>query len=278
MRPGLLFVNAVLLILSIGQSREAPCRPIPGLESLLATTRVLWLGEMHGTVESPAFLANATCLALRAGREVTVALEIPAEEQPRVDTFLASSGLERDLARLLESPFWRSEYQDGRRSQAMLLLLSRMRELGAGRRLRVLLIDQLAFQTRPAERDQAMAEAVAKASAETPRGIVIVLTGNVHARVARGSPWDPEYESAAYRLTHLKPQLAVKALDVSYQGGSAWVCTTASSSSCQVREVKGNPAAGGEGVTLYPAVTGAFHGLYAVGMLTASPPAWKPSS
>ena len=161
----------------------------------------------------------------------------------------------------------------------MLSLLSRLRELGgAGRRLRVLLIDQLAFQNQPAERDQAMAEAVAKASADSPRGIVIVLTGKLHARVTRGSPWDPEYEAAAWRLTRLKPELGVKALDVSYQGGSAWTCTSASASSCQVREIKGHGATAGEGIRLYPAVTNAFHGIYAVGTLTASPPASKPAS
>ena len=68
------------------------CQAIPGLDSLLATTPVLWLGEMHGTVESPAFVSNAACLALRGERPVTVALEIPAEERARVDAFLASRG------------------------------------------------------------------------------------------------------------------------------------------------------------------------------------------
>ena len=123
-----------------------------------------------------------------------------------------------------------------------------------------------------------MAEAVGKASADSPRGIVIVLSGNLHARVTRGSPWDPEYEAAAWRLTRLKPNLGVTALNASYQGGSAWTCASASPSSCQARELKGNAATAGEGIRLYPAVTNAFHGLYGVGTLTASPPAWKPAS
>ena len=159
---------------------------------------MLWLGEMHGTVESPSFIANAACLALR-----------------------------------------------------------------------------VAFQTRPVERDSAMAETVAKESERIPNGIVLVLTGNLHARISRGSPWDPNYESAAWRLTRRKPEVRMKALNVSYQGGSAWTCTSASPSSCQVRELKGNSSAAAAGVTLYLAVTDDYHGVYAVGTLTASPPAWK---
>jgi hypothetical protein len=49
------------------------CRESPRLDSLLAPGAVLLLGEMHGTAESPAFLANAACLGLRPGRPVTVA-------------------------------------------------------------------------------------------------------------------------------------------------------------------------------------------------------------
>jgi len=108
------------------------CREIEGLEPLLAPGAGVLFGEIHGTVESPAFVANAACLALRAGFPVTVALEIPREEQPRVDTFLASAGMVADRAALLDSSFWQDKYQDGRRSQAMLSLLDELRRLRRG--------------------------------------------------------------------------------------------------------------------------------------------------
>jgi len=259
------------------QAPAPSCRAIAGLDPLLASGTVLLLGEMHGTVESPAFVSNAACLALRAGHPVTVALEIPREEQARVDAFLASSGNGTDRAALLASPFWRAEYQDGRRSQAMLSMLDELRHLQrAGGRLRVRLVDRMAAPAVPADRDRWMAEALAQAFDEAPEHVLIALMGNLHVRVSRGTPWDPNYEPAGFVLVSRRSDLRLTSLDVSYQGGTAWVCTSPDAASCAARTVRGRADAQAGRVVLNPQVTNGYHGVYDVGTLTASPPAQAP--
>lgn len=254
-------------------AQSLACREVEGLEPLLAPGAGVLLGEMHGTAESPAFASNAACLALREDLPVTVALEIPREEEARVETFLASAGGEADRAALLASPFWSREYQDGRSSAAILDLLDELRRLrGPGRQLRVALIDRLEMPAKPAERDRWMAEALARAFDANPGGVVISLTGNVHSRVGRGTPWNPDYEPAGFVLLQLKPNLKITSLDVVYPNGTAWVCTSAEASSCQVRKLGGKGDGQGERVVLHSEVTNGHNGIYHVKTLTASPP------
>jgi hypothetical protein len=251
------------------------CREVEGLAPLIAPGAGLLLGEMHGTVESPAFVANAACLALAAGHPVTVALELPRDERGRVDAFLASAGAGADRDALLDSPFWRHEVQDGRRSEAMLALFEELRRLGRQRPLRVALLDRFEPPRSTAEREGWMAAALAAAFDETPGAVVIALAGNLHTRVGRGSPWDPEYEPAGYLLARQRPELALTALDVAYRGGTAWTCTSGEPESCRARTLRGRAEAGSGRVTLHPEVTRGYHGVYEVGDLTASPPAWR---
>lgn len=232
------------------------CREIEGLEPLLVPGSGLLLGEIHGTAESPAFVANAACLALRAGLPVTVALEMPRE------------------AAQLDSPFWKDEYQDGRRSQAMAELLGEVWRLQQEERpIQVAWIDRLERPVKPAERDRWMAEALAQALDSTPKGVVIALTGNLHSRVQRGTPWNADSENAGFVLTQLRPDRRVTALDVSYPDGTAWTCTSAEASSCQERPLRGRGDGQGERVVLHPEVTNGHHGVYHLRSLTASPPA-----
>ena len=51
-----------------------PCPPIEGLEPLLAPGKILLLGELHGTEESPAFALDVACHAANTGLEVIVGL------------------------------------------------------------------------------------------------------------------------------------------------------------------------------------------------------------
>lgn len=249
------------------------CRDVAGLEALFAPGAGLLLGEMHGTEQSPAFLANAVCLALRAGLPVTVALEIPREETSRVDAFLSSAGGEKDRTALLTGPFWQADYQDGRRSKAMFALLDRLRQFHqSGSPVRAELLDRAAPPPSSVERDRRLAEALGEAFDKTPEGVVIGLLGNVHTRIRRGVPWDPNYETAGSVLLEEKPELHVTALDVSYRGGEAWTCLTAEASSCLVRTIKGKASAPAEGIEIYPEITSGHNGVYYVGDLRASPP------
>ena len=74
----------------------APCEPIEGLEPLLKPGRILMLGELHGTEESPAFILDVACNAAAKKLPVVVGLELRSDLQGSVDTFLASKGSDSD--------------------------------------------------------------------------------------------------------------------------------------------------------------------------------------
>ena len=60
---------------------------------------------------------------------MTVGLEVPRPNQERLETVLASAGTEHDWAKLMESPFWRSPYPDGRNSEGVVYLIEALRKL-----------------------------------------------------------------------------------------------------------------------------------------------------
>ena len=274
MTARLLFLLQMLAALPAVAAPGA-CDPVPGLEPVVRGSDVVLLGEMHGTVESPAFVGRMVCLALGAGRSVTVGLEMPLEEEPRVHAFLASPGSPADREALLAGAFWQAAYQDGRRSRAMLDLLDDLRRRSrGGAALHVLLLDSVAFAG-GAERDRGMAGRLAAAIAKAPGDLVVVLTGNLHTRLRRGGPEDPILEPMGSVLRGAAPRLRIAALDVSYGGGSAWICATPDAASCGAKALTGKPGAvAAAGVDSFAAVDAAgYSGVYRVGSLTASPPA-----
>ena len=126
-----LLLIAVLFIMPAPLAFGA-CQPIPGVAQLWssATTHWVWVGETHGTAETPAAFGDMVCDALAHGRHVTAALERPTIEQPAVDAIVGSGDRKAAENALLNQPDWREIY-DGRTSQAMLDLLFRLRELKA---------------------------------------------------------------------------------------------------------------------------------------------------
>jgi hypothetical protein len=210
---------------------------------------------MHGTVESPAFLADVVCLAVQAGRPVTVALELPFQEEGRVAAYLGSSGSAADRTALLAGAFWQDPYQDGRRSEAMLALLESLRQLRhtttAGAALTVVLLDSL---PPAAARDRAMAERLSAAVGQRPRDLFLALTGNYHNRLAPGAPWDAHYEPMGLLLSRLRPDLPLTALNVATTGGTAWICTSANKDSCHVYPTHATTETKEGGVALHAAM------------------------
>src|SRR5260370_21328477 len=66
--------------------------PIAGAKEALAPGTLLLLGEFHGTSEIPQFVGDLACEASLGKSGVHLGLEIPREEQLRIDSSLASSG------------------------------------------------------------------------------------------------------------------------------------------------------------------------------------------
>jgi hypothetical protein len=232
-------------------------------------------GEVHGTQELPRFFGEAVCATATGGLPVEVGLEIPTEDQAVVERFLTSAGGVSDIAALLETPFWTDAYQDGRRSQAMLALLQRLRDLRArGFRLDVFGFDAYKAKS-PGTRDAAMAEAIVARARAHPDAVTLALAGEVHAWKAKGTPWNPEFETMGWHLVNAG--VRTWSLGRSTPAGQTWVCTGGAPSDCGPQSTPATtPLPGGRtrGIEMLsqPSKRG-NDGMYAVPTLTMSPPA-----
>lgn len=213
--------KAILIGLFAGTAIPAcatTCKPIPGASELWSRPSIhwVWLGESHGTVETPAVFGDLVCDALAHGRPVTVALERPKTEQAAIDAVIGSEDQKAAEHALLDLPDWRGSY-DGRTSQAMLELLVQLRKLKAQYpALQVaVIVDPDAFASSPTAEDEAMGHSVLALRPTRPDGLVLVLTGNAH------SLKDPKlgHKSAAMYL----PADQLFSIQVTSAGGHAWM-------------------------------------------------------
>ena len=204
---------ALLLISAGGLAAEPTPRNDCSAPREFIQSKLVLVGELHGTREAPAFIGSAAC-GLVAEGPVVVGLEMPAAEQPRIDAYIASDGGAQERAALIASQFW--GVQDGRASHAMLDLIERLRVLKrGGASLQVLAMDG---STSNSSKDEAMASALRHAMQDDPRARVLALMGNFHARVLQDEAEDDP--PVGSRLRDLQP-LAVLA---GYGDGEAWVC------------------------------------------------------
>ncbi len=247
--------------------------PILGGDQLVRPGNVVLLGELHGTQQVPHFLAQSVCQAALQGIPVSVGLEIPVRNQERLQTFLASAGKEQDWARLLESPFWRSPYPDGRNSEAVVFLIETLRKL----RGRGLEVDLFAFDhplLKGEAREEAMAQTVLGVAGKASRRAVLVVSGNLHSRQVKGLPWNPFYRPMGLRLAEQHER--VYSLDIAYDSGTAWLCSVDGQRKldCGVKPTKGKDNGSRYFVHLFGGRNRqGYHGIFYVGVVSASPPA-----
>ncbi|MBE5317034.1 MAG: hypothetical protein H4O13_16695 [Xanthomonadales bacterium] len=193
-----------------------------------AEAPLLVLGELHGTVEAPAVVGTLAARLLDSGA-LTVALEIPAQEQARLDAYLASDGSRQAQRELLDGEFWRREPErsDGRRSRAMFALIEQLRLLRSTYpELRLLAFDDTGFFSQTGSRDALMSDALRAAHAAHPEAKLLVLTGNYHARldqprrVLSGDKWlQPPLPMAAQLQ-----DLGAVSIHLSAVEGEHWAC------------------------------------------------------
>jgi len=263
----------LIAILTVGVAAAEPCPPIDGLAPLLKPGRILLLGEMHGTEESPAFALDVACHATRAKLPVILGLELSPAEQKRVDGFLDSEGTAADREALLAGSIWQRTYQDGRNSLAMADLIDGARRLRRqGFKIGVSLFDASGASGGQA-RDRRMGLNLAAVAQAAPESMLIVLSGNAHSRITRGNPRNRDYEPMGYVLAEATSRERVVALDVAHGNGSAWIC----SSTCGVQRLGGRHGETRWAIEIDEATRPAGHqGWYHVGAITASPPATRP--
>jgi len=248
--------------------------PIDGAAALLQPGALILFGEVHGTAEIPAFVGRVACEATAHAREVVVGLEIVRDEQPRLDAYVASDGGAAARAALLAGDFWRRADQDGRSSQGILGLVEAVRGLragGAAVRLVAYDANKADFAPHTADRDELMARHILDARAASPDAVLIVLTGNIHARIAEGAPWDPKYVPMGASLIKTVPSLV--ALNVSSEPGTAWVCMGDSPTTQTCGSHPWGKAAAGPVAIVRDTADERYHGRFHVGATSAAPPA-----
>jgi hypothetical protein len=229
---------------------------------------VVLIGDLHGTREIPAFVGDLVATVVRQ-RPVVLGLEIPPGETPSFDGFLASDGGPAARERLLADPWWRYEFQDGRRSVAMAELIEAMRaRKAAGANITVDRIDTL---PKGPERDRGMADRVIELRKAHPDAVIIVYAGDLHT-MRKGGPRRPGYQWMAMHLA--AGGVAFVSLAPRYEDGSAWVCLGATPADCGASLVGGKP--GPRGITLAASPDGNYDGGFGLGPVTASPPAAFP--
>jgi hypothetical protein len=269
MRIALQFLLAMGLAINAAGA-SASCSPVPGADQIWAKAGVHWvfIGELHGSNETPAALHDLVCDAIAQGKHVTVALERPTSEQAALDNILTAKDLSAAQELLLRLPGWK-EGMDGRASEAMLRLLVSLREL---RRLqpdlKVVAFDAPYTGTTPGARDEALGHALLSLSPTKPNDLVFILTGNVHAMQAskRG------YDLAAMYL----PPKEILSLEVTDRGGESWTESTTGGCGPHKGGVQDKDVNRPRGIFLDPSLApfGKVDGIFSLGVpLTSSAPA-----
>jgi erythromycin esterase-like protein len=201
-------------------------------------TKIILVGEIHGTREIPAFVSGLVCSLLRDGRSVILAIERDGTEQEGLNRYLESDGAEADRTSLMEGERWKSKFQDGRASQAMLALIENMRQWRrAGQRVGVLAMQlsgglrvpmdeaDNAFLT-PSDsllysriNDSAMADNVLSTVVQYRRYTLVVLAGARHTSTLPGSAGGGKHDPMGYLVSTREPSFTI---GVSSGGGTAW--------------------------------------------------------
>jgi hypothetical protein len=255
------------------------CEPIEGVEQVLSAPGV-FIGDIHGSQESPAFLRDLSCHAMQSGRPLVVAMEYDAADQAVLDDFLRSANEQAASRMLVGTPHW-AQNIDGRASPAMRdALLAIRRHARAGGEVELLACD-LRGAANSQQRDTASAQYILrKREKDGAAAYWIVFGGNVHARKTRGltMPGAPagyaDHEPLGYQIRNWN----LIHLNAYYRGGASWGCVGPDPSNCQVRPLSGTAC-----TTDCPAHTAirlrrsdpAYDGVYDVGKLTASPPLYR---
>lgn len=243
------------------------CETIPAAEALWARpeTRIVLVGEVHGTRETPAVVASILCASHRTGKPAVLALEAaPDRGQAEIDAYLASAGSEADRMALRRAAMWSDPHARG--SEAVLDLVETARRLKAP----VMLFDVVPPRSGPTdgEREQGMAGALAQAAAG---GRVVALTGLGHAD--RTGFTSLKVASAIMRL----PPASTVALAPIVSGGEAWGCR-GTPPVCKGQPLPVRRPVSPRTIVLDPGVREGFDGGYSVGApFTASPPAARGS-
>lgn len=237
-------------------------------------SRVILLGEIHGTVEMPEFAGDLLCHFAQKKQAVMLGLEMSESMQPMLNDYMASGGSAADRSKLLAAPFWTFASKFGMASTAILATIEKARYLKV-KGLPVLLFafdgtnDENTFKITDAEntrfmRDFIMATTIARRAAQYKNHHILVLTGNLHA-VKTAS----EMRMASF-IEKFVPVFSAKFVPT--KGGQSWSCYGKSHESltCGVSDVGADDTASAAGYDAVIKLNAIHAAIPAINMAEAS--------
>lgn len=209
-------------------SPQSCSAPLGWQDVVARQPRYVVFGEVHGTREVPAFLANLACAIAANGERVLVAVEQEAEDNAALQAaWRAPSGT---FEHALRGVGWEGRL-DGIGSEAMFAMLMRLHEMkDRGRKIDVVAFNGFSddaqrerFAHLPGQgpHEAAQAENISNAAAADEYNHVLVLVGNFHARKSTIDNGVSRFDPMAKRLELYGRTIS---FNMRFAAGSAWVC------------------------------------------------------
>src|SRR4051812_30599061 len=102
-------MRALALLMLAGTANAAvECKNVPGASALLTAGGTVLVGEVRGTNEIPKAFGELACLAVKAGVNLRVGIELPPPELGPLEKFLTDG----DRAALLQATPFKRPKQD----------------------------------------------------------------------------------------------------------------------------------------------------------------------
>ncbi len=219
------WTTALMLALGMAVTADAD-DTVTQIRRYAADHRMLVLGELHGTRETPLLVRQLVDDYSRDGAPVLLALELPRGENPTLRQYLVSDGGAAARQRLHGRAFWtvRDDQHDGRRSRDMLAMIENLRVLKSqGRVIDVVGYDVDSSDGGNQTRDDGMAAELRRLYGRLPAGArMLVLTGNVHAMLQRPAGAPPEMQTQP--MASLLRDLDIYSVRLGALRGKAWAC------------------------------------------------------
>lgn len=251
-------------------------------------------GEIHGSVQSPAFIGDVACGLLAQGKRILVGIEFQATLDDQLQA--AWQLPDAEFRKQLPAIGWAGR-TDGVASRAMFELLLRLhslKEKGAAIDIVAFngtrdLAQQARFEKLPRQgpHEAAQADNIANAAKKAAYDVVLVLVGDFHARRRMVGEGPDQFEPMALRLA---PSGRLVSLRLRHAGGTSWNCQlkpgvqlrlgapiAADAIACGAYPVSGSADLHHVpflqlGVDPADATSAGFDGFFWVGPITASPP------
>jgi len=247
------------------------CNALTGTEQVLTENNETYLifGEIHGTREAPRAFGEIICEAAKQGPTV-VGIERPANLTRAMQTFVDSDGSDDARFNLLRGFFDGTDW--GLSSQAFLDLFVRMQELkaqGADIRMIGFTSTRIVGEGSQTPYEKALAGELQRASARNPDARILVLVGNLHARLESYPELGdrPGFDPMAMHL----PEGEVLSFNIAHTGGTAHMCGAEGCGPLPVDD-KSRPYEDGLMLTDRDS---RYNGIWNIGPITASPPVGK---